>query len=88
MARRAFKVTRKGQVTIPQELREKYDIHEGDAVQFQEDERGILIMRPEDVVTRNAGIFKNYPQDAEPFDRDRVWDEIVAERLGRLDDAS
>ena len=88
MAQRVFKVNRKGQVTIPQELREKYDIQEGDAVQFREDERGILIMRPEDVVTRNAGIFKDYANDAEPFDRDRIWDEIVGERLGQPSDDS
>jgi AbrB family looped-hinge helix DNA binding protein len=37
------RVQRKGQVTIPQELRERHGIREGEFVAFTETEAGILI---------------------------------------------
>jgi AbrB family looped-hinge helix DNA binding protein len=37
------RVQRKGQVTIPQELRERHGIQEGDFVAFTETDAGILI---------------------------------------------
>lgn len=37
------KVKRKGQVTIPIELRERFKIHEGSLLEVQEHEEGILL---------------------------------------------
>ncbi len=82
MSLRRSKITRKGQVTIPAEFRKELDLREGDTILFEMDDRGIHIVRPKDVVARTAGIFKDYAKNGEPFDRDKVWDEIVAERLG------
>ncbi len=39
----ASSVQRKGQVTIPQELREAFNIQPGDAVYFKRSDEGILI---------------------------------------------
>jgi AbrB family looped-hinge helix DNA binding protein len=72
MALRASKVTRKGQVTIPIDIREKYEIKEGDYV---------ALVLPEDVVDRTAGVFKHYtgPENP-PFDREEIWTDIANER--------
>jgi AbrB family looped-hinge helix DNA binding protein len=80
---RRAKITRGGRVAIPAEFCEALGLREGDTVLFELEGRGLHIMRPEAVVTRNAGISQDYANDAEPFDRDRVWDKIVAERLGQ-----
>lgn len=49
--RRTTKVTRKGQVTIPVELREEFGLEEGDEVVWQSGEEG-LVVRP---AKRDAG---------------------------------
>lgn len=41
---RVVKVTRRGQTTIPEEFRRKYDIQEGDSL-LVEDENGRIIIR-------------------------------------------
>lgn len=86
MALRKSKVTRKGQVTIPIAIREQLDIKIGDTILFEERDGQVAIVRPNDVVGRTAGIFKEYAKNGVGFDRDQVWDEIVAERLQRMSD--
>lgn len=39
------KVSQKGQVTIPKEIREKLGIHPGDEVRFEEEEDGRYVLR-------------------------------------------
>ena len=39
------KVTRKGQITIPKKLREKFGIKEGDLLIVEETENGILLRK-------------------------------------------
>ncbi len=51
-------VTRKGQVTVPVEIRREMGIKEGDRVTFVVDEAGIHFKRGESVVARTAGLFK------------------------------
>ena len=53
-------VTIKGQVVIPVDLREKYDIHQGVRVHFAE-ENGRIYLVPlnEKLIDQYAGIFKS-----------------------------
>jgi AbrB family looped-hinge helix DNA binding protein len=45
------RITRKGQVTIPKELREEYGLSEGDELRWQKDEDGIKVRK----ATRSSG---------------------------------
>ena len=45
------RITRKGQVTIPKELREEFGLEEGDEVLWQKTEDGIRVRK----ATRSAG---------------------------------
>lgn len=48
---RTTRITRKGQVTIPKDLREQYGLEEGDHVRWQATEDGITVRK----ATRSAG---------------------------------
>lgn len=89
MALRASRVTRKGQVTIPVELRRDLDLHEGDTVMFSRTKRGIEVFRPTDVVAATAGIFaeyaKNLPTDPGEL-RDLIAESIAADVATELDE--
>ncbi|HEV2072675.1 MAG TPA: AbrB/MazE/SpoVT family DNA-binding domain-containing protein [Thermomicrobiales bacterium] len=82
MALRASKVTRKGQVTIPIEVREKLNIQEGDTIFFEEREDHIAIVRPQDLVERTSGVLKEYAKnfEGELPSRDEIWIGIAKER--------
>lgn len=67
MASQSSKVTRKGQVTIPAELREEFDIREGDYVVFQRVNDDLVVKREMDIVKRTAGALKQY-RKATPID--------------------
>jgi AbrB family looped-hinge helix DNA binding protein len=45
------RITRKGQVTIPKELREEFGLEEGDEVRWEKTEDGIRVRK----ATRSAG---------------------------------
>ncbi len=47
------RVQEKGQVTIPQEIREKLDLKKGDMVTFVETDAGVVI-KPAEVVVSDA----------------------------------
>ncbi|HEY7034621.1 MAG TPA: AbrB/MazE/SpoVT family DNA-binding domain-containing protein [Thermomicrobiales bacterium] len=53
-------VTRKGQVTIPADIRRSLGIHEGDRVSFEQVGDVVQIRRALDVVQRTAGAFAKY----------------------------
>jgi AbrB family looped-hinge helix DNA binding protein len=57
---RRSKITRKGQVTIPVEFREKYDFKEGDVVLFEDRDGRITIQHPDDVEDWTAGVLRPY----------------------------
>ncbi len=40
------KVTSKGQITLPKEIRDRLGVHEGDRVDFFEDAQGRIILLP------------------------------------------
>ena len=54
------KVTSKGQVTIPREIRRLYHIHEGDTVVFEADgdTMRLRVRRPTEVFAKYAGIWR------------------------------
>lgn len=47
-----MRLNSKGQVTIPAELRQKYNLHEGDELEVVEDGDELRIVRPRDGETR------------------------------------
>ena len=80
MALRKSKITRKGQVTIPIEFRKELELLEGDTVLFEMDEKGLHIVRPDDVVVPTAGIFKDYATKEPDPTREEIWVGIAKER--------
>ena len=81
MASQASRVTQKGQVTIPVELREEFGIHSGDYVVFQKVDGDLLIRREMDIVRRTAGALKQYRKamPVDPADEKRAVEEAIAE---------
>lgn len=81
------KVTRKGQVTIPIEIREKFNFKEGDIVLFEARGKHVLMLHPEDVEDWTSGALKEYakgdhmtPEEmreiAAQSIADQVWSEM------------
>jgi AbrB family looped-hinge helix DNA binding protein len=68
MATRTVKVTRKGQITLPVELRKEFGIEEGDVLYVVKGERGIEIRTPGSFIVRTAGIFREYAANTPPFE--------------------
>jgi AbrB family looped-hinge helix DNA binding protein len=65
-------ITRKGQITLPAELRRRFNLQEGDRVAFDvdEDSDGRIIVRPvQPVHERTYGVAA---KQAEPIDLDRA----------------
>ncbi len=60
------KVTRKGQITIPAEVRRALNLREGEAleVSFDEAKGSVSVSRPDSVVAKTAGILKRPGQPA------------------------
>jgi AbrB family looped-hinge helix DNA binding protein len=52
-------VTRKGQVTIPAEIRKALNLKEGDSVIWQMEKEQVRLRRGDSIVTRTAGILKS-----------------------------
>ena len=60
MKRLTAKVTSKGQITIPAEVRERLGVRVGDRVSFEVEDSGIRVERARSVVDETAGAFKKY----------------------------
>lgn len=67
MLPQATKVTRKGQVTIPVEIRNALDIHEGDYLIVEQVNGRIVLRRAIDIARETSGVFKQY-RKATPID--------------------
>ena len=81
MTTAAVKITRKGQVTIPKEIREKL---KANAVYF-EVEDDMVIVRP---VRDAAGSLREYARNVKPGVsmkqmKDRAWEVAVREKTGK-----
>jgi AbrB family looped-hinge helix DNA binding protein len=59
-------MTRKGQITIPAEIRRLWNIKEGDRVNFVRDGDQVRIAPVGDVVARTAGVFAKYRREPAP----------------------
>jgi antitoxin PrlF len=63
------KVTSKGQVTIPKEIREKLGINEGDQLAFVEADNGEIVIKKAELVTfpSNPDFYRSYQQTKEKY---------------------
>ena len=76
-------VTRKGQITIPSDMRRELGIEIGDRVDFERDGDGIRIQkRAGSIVDRIFGIGRPYAQipPMDPAEEGRLYEEGVAEQ--------
>jgi AbrB family looped-hinge helix DNA binding protein len=60
------KVTSKGQVTIPIEIRRELGLETGDKVSFRKSEQGIVIESAGSAVRRSAGMLSRYAVGRKP----------------------
>jgi AbrB family looped-hinge helix DNA binding protein len=77
-------IGKKGQVTIPKEIREKFGLREGDRVSFEikEDE---IVIKPEKsgrkFIEELASIVKEKLEAPEPAELKRLYYEEIGERI-------
>jgi AbrB family looped-hinge helix DNA binding protein len=69
------RITRKGQVTIPKELREEFGLEEGDKIRWEKDEDGIRVRK----ATRSAGRGMLVDDDVSEEKREEMAEEMEAE---------
>ncbi len=62
----------KGQVTLPAEIRKRYDLHSGSRVVFEEREGYIALIPAEDLVDDTAGALASYAQNNPVLTNDAV----------------
>ena len=80
-------VTRKGQVTIPADLRRAFNIKEGDAIAFRVIDGRLVLERGEDIAHRLDAALAEYaihpPPSAEELRAmaEEAWTEDAVERL-------
>jgi AbrB family looped-hinge helix DNA binding protein len=83
MATTFHSVTKKGQVTIPIEVRRALDIREGDQVGFMREGDHYILVRPEDVIRRTAGSLADF-RLARPLtieEEDEAYEQGVADQV-------
>jgi len=69
------RITRKGQVTIPKELREEFGLEEGDELQWEKTENGIRVRR----ATQSAGRGMLVDDDVSEEKREEMAEEMESE---------
>jgi AbrB family looped-hinge helix DNA binding protein len=69
------RITRKGQVTIPKELREEFGLEEGDELLWQKAEDGIRVRK----ATQSAGRGMLVDDDVSEAEREAMAEEMAAE---------
>jgi AbrB family looped-hinge helix DNA binding protein len=80
-------VTRKGQVTVPAEIRREMDLKKGDRVAFVMDDGVVRLIRTTSVVERTAGALKSHtlPLTAEEL-REAAERAIAQEAVERAEE--
>jgi AbrB family looped-hinge helix DNA binding protein len=73
------KVTRKGQVTVPVEIRRALGLKEGDPVEFTMTDGEVRLARGGSVVERTAGIFKSDLPPLTPREMREVAEQVWAD---------
>ncbi len=83
MATQTTKMTRKGQVTIPVEIRNALNLHEGDFFLVERVDNRVVLQRAKDVADRTAGIFAKYalPIPLTPAEEREAFEQGVAEEV-------
>ncbi len=80
-------ITRKGQITVPAEIRRALDLHEGDKVALTMENDRVSLRRVGSVVARTAGILKGEEPPLRPNELRAVAEQAIAdetvERLPR-----
>jgi len=83
---RQSRVRRKGQVTIPIEIREEFDFKEGDVVLFEGRDKHVAILHPEDVKDWTSGYLRQYtngehltPDEIREFASQSIADQVLSE---------
>ena len=64
----ATKMTRKGQVTIPAEIREQLDLHEGDHFVVNAVDGKVVMESQREIIRRTAGVFAEYAKNLPPLE--------------------
>lgn len=82
------KISKKGQITIPKEIREKLGLKAGDKIVLESIAQGILIRKKEESGTKKilnevSGMWKNHP-----LFKDKSTKEIIEMMRGPDDDIS
>lgn len=72
---RTTRITRKGQVTIPKELREEFGLQEGDELRWEKTEDGIRVRK----ATKSAGRGMLVDEDVSEAERETIAEEMEAE---------
>lgn len=60
MATQTTRMTRKGQVTIPVDIRNALDLHEGDHFIVHQDDHRVVLERASDALRKTGGVFAKY----------------------------
>ncbi len=81
MASQTTKMTRKGQVTIPVDIRNALDLHEGDHFIVHQDDHRVVLERASDAFRRTAGVFAKYalPTPLTPAEEREAFEQAVAD---------
>jgi AbrB family looped-hinge helix DNA binding protein len=79
MKERLSVVTRKGQITIPADIRRALNIKEGDKVAFTMEEGEVKLSRTGSVVAATAGALKSDLPPLSPEEERRAAEEAIAE---------
>jgi AbrB family looped-hinge helix DNA binding protein len=74
-------VTRKGQVTIPVEIRRTMGLKEGDQIAFVLDGEEVRLAHWIDPVTRTAGVLKSDQPAGTPREEKEAFERAVAEEV-------
>jgi AbrB family looped-hinge helix DNA binding protein len=69
------KVTSKGQITIPKDIRDTLGVKVGDEVEFVENERGVITMRKK-LPPRDFHKWKGFLKDLEGRTTDEIMEEL------------
>ncbi len=85
MLSKEARIKQKGQVTIPVEIRDKFELDQGSRVIFEDRGTYIAILPTDSLVDRTAGALSDYAKNGPlEWDRDEIWTEIATERWDRL----
>lgn len=78
-------VTRKGQITIPADVRRSLRLVEGDRVTVEQQGETVLLRRATSVAAHTAGILAAYAHTpaASPDEERRAFEQGVAEQVAR-----